>query len=244
MTKRTESMAERIFYSLEKPESLSSQVIELAKKGRSDGLLALIDDVDEMSEAEDSGVAGNMLVYGLRLVTDGTDPDVIRMLLDRQRDRTLRVLYSGWNVWKPLMKIIGRGEYSFEQMKLYADIQCDERFETNDSRREGLRDFIGTVETVWDPSRRKKLFHSLPLSFTEHPLTRVNLQTALHLAELPEMESVLESQYLRYADRVSSLCSIVYEGVRGVQSGTNPEILYDLLMTFAETSVSREGGGK
>ena len=240
-------MAERIFYSLEKPESLASEIIELAKKGRSDGLLALIDDVDEMSGAEDSGVAGDMLVYGLRLVTGGTDPDVIRLLLDKKRERVLSVLDSGWKVWKPLLTMIGRGEYSWEQMNLYADIQCDDRFETNDRRRAGLRDFIGTVETVWDPSRREKLFHSLPLSFTEHPLTRVNLQTALQLAELPEMEGILESQYLRYADRVSSLCSIVYEGVRGVQSGTNPEILYDLLVTFAESSisessVSREGG--
>jgi len=54
----------------------------------------------------------------------------------------------------------------------------------------------------------------------------------------------LESQYLRYADRVSNLCAIIYEGVRGVQSGTNPEILFDLLMTFAEASVSRDGGVK
>ena len=234
-------MAERFFYSLENAESVVTIIVDLAKKGRSDGLLALIDDVDEMSESEDSYAANNMLVYGLRQVTRGTDPDILRLLLERQRGRLARTVDSGWKVWKPLMTMIARVDCTMDIISRYAAIQCDERFESHGKRREALMDFIGTSKAVWDPSRREKLFHSLPLSFTEHPLARVNLQTALQLNTLPEMEDILESQYHRYSDSVSNLCSIVTEGVCGVQSGTNPDLLYDSLMTFTEnTSAAKE----
>lgn len=63
-------------HTLMEPREIIEQLVSYAEKARREGLLALEDDVNEMAEP--------FLQKGIQLIVDGTDPDLVRSILETE----------------------------------------------------------------------------------------------------------------------------------------------------------------
>jgi chemotaxis protein MotA len=86
-------------------EDLIKQIVDLADKARRQGLLALDEEVNQLQE--------EFLKKGLQLVVDGTDPDMVRKLLEidthhmAKRHRGGQAVLEAMGGYAPTMGIIG-----------------------------------------------------------------------------------------------------------------------------------------
>jgi chemotaxis protein MotA len=175
----------------ERPD-MRTQVEELvgyAERARRDGLLAL---EEELAAIEDAYTR-----KGLQLVVDGTDPDLVREILDAEVD-AMRVRHkAGAKVFEnaggfaPTMGIIGT------VMGLISVLQKLDQPETLGPAISGA--FIATLLGVGAANV-------------------VFLPIALRLKQLSEAE--VEARYL------------VLEGILAIQSGDNPRVVREKLMSF------------
>jgi chemotaxis protein MotA len=81
------------------------QLVSFAERARREGLLALEDEIDELDD--------EFAKKGLQLVVDGTDPDLVREILDNEIDGMVTRHHSGQQIFEkaagyaPTMGILG-----------------------------------------------------------------------------------------------------------------------------------------
>lgn len=94
-----------IKYPLDDPASLISQLVEFAVKARRDGILSLESAEDEVSD--------EFLKKGIRLAVDGTEPEVIKNILETEleymgaRHKTGASVLGAMEAFAPAMGMIG-----------------------------------------------------------------------------------------------------------------------------------------
>lgn len=90
-------------YKLATPESLIEKAVELAKTARQGGLLAL----------EEAEIPDEFMKTGIGLLVDGHPPEVVRMMLNKDKTQTLERHTNGQSIFKaigdvgPAMGMIG-----------------------------------------------------------------------------------------------------------------------------------------
>ena len=86
-------------------ERIISRLVGFSEKARREGLLALEDDLEEVED--------DFLRKGIQLVVDGTDPDIIRRILDnelgqiQERHAVGIKLFEDWGKYAPAFGMIG-----------------------------------------------------------------------------------------------------------------------------------------
>jgi chemotaxis protein MotA len=82
-----------------------NQIVEFAKKARRDGLLAL---EDEAQKSDDE-----FLKKGIQLIVDGTDPELVRNILEielsfmEERHKSNKAFFDSWGALAPAFGMIG-----------------------------------------------------------------------------------------------------------------------------------------
>jgi chemotaxis protein MotA len=91
-----------------KPQNIGkvlNQIVEFAKKARRDGLLAL---EDEAQNSDDP-----FLKKGIQLIVDGTDPELVRNILEielafmEERHKSNKAFFDAWGALSPAFGMIG-----------------------------------------------------------------------------------------------------------------------------------------
>lgn len=168
---------------------LINQLVQFADNARKEGLLSLD---DSLNEVEDDFLRG-----GLRLVVDGTDPDVIKRILYTNLDQVENRhddgigLFQRWAKLAPAFGMIGT-----------------------------LLGLIGMMSNLEDTS-------------SIGPNMAVALVTTLYGSVFANL--VLSPIQFKLEDRNKEemqIKEIMVQGILSIQSGDNPRILEDKLLTF------------
>ena len=172
---------------------LINQLVSFADNARKEGLLSLD---DTLNEVEDDFLRG-----GLRLVVDGTDPDVIKRILYTNLDQVESRhedgigLFAQWGKLAPAFGMIGT-----------------------------LLGLIGMMANLEDTS-------------SIGPNMAVALVTTLYGSVFANL--VLAPIQFKLEDRHKEemqIKEIMVQGILSIQSGDNPRILEDKLLTFLPPS--------
>jgi chemotaxis protein MotA len=168
---------------------LINQLVQFADNARKEGLLSLD---DSLNEVEDDFLRG-----GLRLVVDGTDPDVIKRILYTNLDQVENRhddgigLFQRWAKLAPAFGMIGT-----------------------------LLGLIGMMSNLEDTS-------------SIGPNMAVALITTLYGSVFANL--ILSPIQFKLEDRHKEemqIKEIMVQGILSIQSGDNPRILEDKLLTF------------
>jgi chemotaxis protein MotA len=168
---------------------LINQLVQFADNARKEGLLSLD---DSLNEVEDDFLRG-----GLRLVVDGTDPDVIKRILYTNLDQVENRhddgigLFQRWAKLAPAFGMIGT-----------------------------LLGLIGMMTNLEDTS-------------SIGPNMAVALVTTLYGSVFANL--ILSPIQFKLEDRHKEemqIKEIMVQGILSIQSGDNPRILEDKLLTF------------
>ncbi len=80
-------------------------IVSFSEKARREGLLALEDDLEELSDP--------FMKKGLQLVVDGTDPELVRNIMENEVDQMVgrhddnKRIFDDWSTWAPAFGMIG-----------------------------------------------------------------------------------------------------------------------------------------
>jgi len=87
------------------PGRIISMIVTFSEKARREGLLALEDDLDELED--------DFLRKGIQLVVDGTDPEIIRNIMETElnnmqtrHDQGIKI-FEDWGLFAPAFGMIG-----------------------------------------------------------------------------------------------------------------------------------------
>ena len=170
-------------------ELVISGLINFSEKARREGLLALEDDLEEVQE--------EFMKRGIRLVVDGTDPDIIRSVLytdlnQLQERHAIGIkMFDDWSKYAPAFGMIGT-----------------------------LAGLVAMLAALEDTSTIGTKM-ALALITTMYGTIMANLL-------LIPVKNKLEDR-----DRDEALLrEIMIEGILGIQSGDNPRILEEKLLSF------------
>jgi len=87
------------------PKDLIITLVSFSEKARREGLLALEDNVDELDD--------DFLKGGIRLVVDGTDPELVRRVMETELEYVIerhdrgKKLFDDWALFAPAFGMIG-----------------------------------------------------------------------------------------------------------------------------------------
>ncbi|NLY74782.1 MAG: motility protein A [Firmicutes bacterium] len=87
------------------PQAVIEEIVEFAKKARREGLLALEDEIQYSND--------QFLKKGIQLIVDGTDPDLVRNILEielsfmEERHRNTKSFFESWGALAPSFGMIG-----------------------------------------------------------------------------------------------------------------------------------------
>ncbi len=87
------------------PKDLIITLVSFSEKARREGLLALEDNVDELDD--------DFLKSGIRLVVDGTDPELVRRVMETELEYVMerhdrgKKLFDDWALFAPAFGMIG-----------------------------------------------------------------------------------------------------------------------------------------
>lgn len=179
--------------SMQDKAALISQLVEFANNARKEGLLSLD---DALNDVED-----DFLRSGLRLVVDGTDPDVIKRILHTNLDQVEHRHEEGIGIferWAKLAPAFGMIGTLLGLIGMMANLE--------DTASIGPNMAIALVTTLYG-----SIFANLVLS---------PIQFKLQDRHKEEMQ----------------IKEIMVQGILSIQSGDNPRILEDKLLTFIPPS--------
>ncbi len=179
--------------SLQDKTVLIGQLVEFSTSARKEGLLSLDDSLDDL---EDDFLRG-----GLRLVVDGTDPDIIKRILYTNLDQVEFRHENGIGVferWAKLAPAFGMIGTLLGLIGMMANLE--------DTASIGPNMAIALVTTLYGT-----IFANLII---------IPIQSKLQDRHNDEMQ----------------LKEIIIQGILSIQSGDNPRILEDKLLTFIPPS--------
>lgn len=182
-----------------------SMIVTFSEKARREGLLALEDDLDELED--------DFLRKGIQLVVDGTDPEIIRNIMETELNNMSArhamgiKLFEDWSVLAPAFGMLGT---------LIGLILMLSNIEDKSAIGPGMA--VALITTFYGAILGYLVF--LPIA---NKLTYVNNQETL-------------------------IREIMIEGTLSIQSGDNPRIVKEKLVSFLppaiRAQVEEETGGK
>ena len=175
------------------PDELIITLVSFSEKARREGLLALEDDLGEVDDT--------FLRKGIQLVVDGTDPELVRRIMETElenimsRHDEMRKIFEDWALFAPAFGMIGT-----------------------------LMGLILMLVNIEDKSAiGPGMSAALITTFYGVIVANLIMQPLANKLELVGNEEVL----LKY---------IMIEGTLSIQSGDNPRIVKDKLISFLEPS--------
>jgi chemotaxis protein MotA len=173
------------------PGRIISMIVTFSEKARREGLLALEDDLDELEDA--------FLRKGIQLVVDGTDPEIIRNIMETELNNMITrheqgiKLFDDWGLFAPAFGMIGT---------LIGLINMLRNLGTGDTTVIGAGMSAALLTTLYGA-----VFANSVLIPVANKLTYNNEQEVL-------------------------LREIMIEGTLSIQSGDNPRIVKEKLVSF------------
>ncbi len=166
-----------------------SMIVTFSEKARREGLLALEDDLDELDDA--------FLRKGIQLVVDGTDPEIIRNVLETElnhmqaRHQEGIKIFEDWGIFAPAFGMIGT--------------------------------LIGLILMLRSIEDKSTIGRGMSLA----------LITTLYGAILANLVFIPIANKLTYNnDQEVLIREIMIEGTLSIQSGDNPRIVKEKLVSF------------
>ncbi len=166
-----------------------SMIVTFSEKARREGLLALEDDLDELEDI--------FLRKGIQLVVDGTDPEIIRNIMETELNNMISrhqdgiKIFEDWGAFAPAFGMIGT-----------------------------LIGLILMLSNIEDKS-------------AIGPGMSTALITTLYGAFLANLVFLPIAAKLTYVDKQEVLLrEIMIEGTLSIQSGDNPRIVKEKLVSF------------
>jgi chemotaxis protein MotA len=166
-----------------------SMIVTFSEKARREGLLALEDDLDELED--------DFLRKGIQLVVDGTDPEIIRNIMETElnnmqsRHQQGIKIFEDWGALAPAFGMIGT--------------------------------LIGLIIMLANIEDKSAI----------GPGMSTALITTLYGAVLANLVFIPIANKLLYADGQETLLrEIMIEGTLSIQSGDNPRIVKEKLVSF------------
>ena len=166
-----------------------SMIVTFSEKARREGLLALEDDLDELEDV--------FLRKGIQLVVDGTDPEIIRNIMETELNNMISrhqdgiKIFEDWGAFAPAFGMIGT-----------------------------LIGLILMLSNIEDKS-------------AIGPGMSTALITTLYGAFLANLVFLPIAAKLTYVDKQEVLLrEIMIEGTLSIQSGDNPRIVKEKLVSF------------
>ena len=220
-------MAIRLFYSLADTNRAIEHLARYAELARREGLLKLEDEIAlprgnrGPGELTGSALHDFFLSLGLRLVVDGTDPELVLHCLEGYREALREKLHYRWWIWKNFMAQLRAGRKPEKIQNALEGLWMDGHPENG-----RLKAVIGDVLEHgfqggrFDPKR-------MPISILDHPLTA----SCFRLIETRDVdfEPALENHYVSYHDLFFRQIQVVIQGIISLQSGDNPLLLTEAL---------------
>jgi len=171
-----------------------SMIVTFSEKARREGLLALEDDLDELED--------EFLRKGIQLVVDGTDPEIIRNIMETELNNMQSrhgegiKIFEDWGIFAPAFGMIGT-----------------------------LIGLILMLSNIEDKS-------------AIGPGMSTALITTLYGALLANLVFITIANKLSYVnDQEILLREIMIEGTLSIQSGDNPRIVKEKLISFLPSDV-------
>jgi len=171
-----------------------SMIVTFSEKARREGLLALEDDLDELED--------DFLRKGIQLVVDGTDPEIIRNIMETElnnmqsRHQQGIKIFEDWGALAPAFGMIGT--------------------------------LIGLIIMLANIEDKSAI----------GPGMSTALITTLYGAILANLVFIPIANKLLYADGQETLLrEIMIEGTLSIQSGDNPRIVKEKLVSFLTPEV-------
>lgn len=219
-------MAIRLFYSLADTNQAIEHLARYAELARREGLLKLEDEIAlprnrrGPGELTNSALHDFFLFLGLRLVVDGTDPELVMHCMEGYREAIREKLHYRWWIWKNFIVQLKAGRKP-DEIRANLEGLWMESHPENDRLRAVIEE---TLEGGFQGGRFD--LRRVPLSISDHPLAA----SCFRLLEARDVdfEAALENHYLSYHDLFFRQIQVVIQGIISLQSGDNP-----LLMTEA-----------
>lgn len=181
------------------PHEVIETIVRLAERARREGLLALEDALDESAD--------EFLKRGIQLVVDGTDPAIIKEILEAELDsaqgrhREGRKLFEAMGAYAPAFGMIGT-----------------------------LIGLIAMLAQLNDPS-------------TIGPAMAVALITTLYGSLITNLFAFPIARKLEERDAQEAFIKgMILEGILSIQSGENPRIVREKLLSFLSPGDRAKGG--
>jgi chemotaxis protein MotA len=171
------------------PQALIEQIVGFAEIARRDGILALESMTDEMND--------DLLITGIKMAVDGTDPELIEQILEAEVDNTLDRHSAG----KGLLDAAGRYAPAFGMIGT-------------------LIGLVAMLANMSDPS-------AIGAGMAAALLTTLYGAILANVVFLP----IADKLALKSTEEML-LKSIIIKGVMSIQSGDNPRVVQQKLMTF------------
>jgi chemotaxis protein MotA len=170
-------------------ERIIARLVAFSEKARREGLLALEDDLEEVED--------EFLRKGIQLVVDGTDPEIIKSILNtelnklQERHEVGIKLFDDWGKFAPAWGMIGT-----------------------------LIGLIGMLANIEDKS-------GIGAGMSTALVTTLYGIILANLVFIPIRNKLMDRN-----DAESLVKEIMIEGILSIQSGDNPRILEEKLLSF------------
>jgi len=171
-----------------------SMIVTFSEKARREGLLALEDDLDELED--------DFLRKGIQLVVDGTDPEIIRNIMETElnnmqvRHQEGIKIFEDWGILAPAFGMIGT--------------------------------LIGLILMLSNIEDKSAIGPGMSMA----------LITTLYGAVLANLVFIPIANKLTYVNNQEVLIrEIMIEGTLSIQSGDNPRIVKEKLISFLPPEV-------
>ena len=219
-------MPHRIFFEATGMDELVEQMVDWSEQTRRNGLLSL-----EAKIVDREAITPISLLSksGINLIIDGTDPELVRNIIERQIRSYERKLDYAWRAWRNLLLLQYGSSFTYKKdlgefLESYLIPGRDE----NEAIRNTIDDYLQN--------------DAPPDAFKYHALTGPNLKLAA-FAERdsePSLAEMLDEQYVSYKELFMSTLDIVAEGCLSIQSGDNPRIVRDKLEPIRSRDFKRD----
>ena len=220
-------MTRRCYEPLADTDQYILLMVNLSEIARRQGLLTI---EDYTVRLRDDTALLRMLRSGLQLIVDGTDPELVRVILELTCRTGLEQAQRRWQIWRNLLLAVRDPQTQPENIATLIAAHSLPSSADN----EWIQNFFGEcgpalAASVRDPQSAR--IADFPTSIQTDELLRESLRLTLAQPALPQpvLERALEAQFAQYEAGYRRENDVVIEGLLSIQSGDNPRIVQDKL---------------
>ncbi|MCK4872443.1 MAG: MotA/TolQ/ExbB proton channel family protein [Phycisphaerales bacterium] len=188
-----------VFVKSTNPNDLVQELVGYAEVARRDGILSLEGHTEEMSD--------DFIAQGIRMAVDGTDPELIRQIMETELENLMDRHREG----KAILEALGRYAPAFGMIGTLVGL-------------------VAMLANMDDPSK-------IGSGMAAALITTLYGAVVANVLFLP-----LADKLGLYDAEETLLKSMVLEGVMSIQSGDNPRVVEQKLMTYLPPSKRVESG--